>query len=255
MNKTCTSKYNKGLVFAVVSAVIFSLAIPTQTIADIVYAQGFANDTGSSAKLSDYGWYSYSNTNALNVSGNNRVAQQNGSAALTAVNADTPYGDNIPQGFYTAASGAISLAYVELALSGYTDISLSFGVRNSVDTSSTRFAIKVGSDWYVSETTYNQITSSFVTYSLDLLADTEFRAVNFTPSVELAISTDPVVEFGDIAGNITAVGFFLDPNHGGATTTMRVDNFIVTAIPEPATLGLLITSIAGVLSLRRVRRA
>jgi len=64
------------------------------------------------------------------------------------------------------------------------------------------------------------------------------------------VSGDRVVS---LAGTIGSAGFFIYGN-GTATTTATVDNFLVSAVPEPTTLTLLLTCGLGFGVIRRRSR-
>ena len=111
--------------------------------------------------------------------------------------------------------------------------SLMFGIDyRDVDSSTApiRFAIRVGSQWFATDTTYTPpagtASSGFTRFVLDLASSPLWRSVSFTPGSSLAlgsVATPP-------AGDITAFGWMGDDNFLSAGVTW--DNFTV-AMPEP----------------------
>ena len=203
---------------------------PAGLQAQVLYAQGFVNNAGSPQSSSAYEWKVYSGSSARHVSSSRRIVVYKGAPEIENVNAASPYGKDLLRGFYSVAASKISLSYVPVAVDRgrSPNLVLSFAVRNSEDASSTRFAFQAGDVWYVSEEAFNQTTKKFVTYSVALSGSTRFLPLIFIARSNLSISANPSVPFDQIAGNITHVGFFQDPNNDGISTSMRVDNFLLS---------------------------
>ncbi|MFA5688895.1 MAG: PEP-CTERM sorting domain-containing protein [Kiritimatiellales bacterium] len=256
MNKTCTSKVKKGFICAMISSVILSFIAPAS--AEIIYAQGFANEIGSGSAtnkpMSDYDWETYFGTGATTGSSSVRIYTTPTNAGIVNVNAATPYGENIIYGVYQVNAANIQFAFTALTLdrNNYEQITLQFDIRSGT-AATHHFAVKIGDDWYVSAATYDSENIRFETHNL-VLDTADLIALDFStaPGARTLGLTTTTQNFAAIAGDITAVGFFVDP--GAGSTYMRVDNFIVTAIPEPATLGLLVLSVVGIFGFRRIRK-
>ncbi|MDY0170366.1 MAG: hypothetical protein RBS80_27725 [Thermoguttaceae bacterium] len=98
-----------------------------------------------------------------------------------------------------------------------------------------RVAVRIEDDWFVSEQTFSNTTTSWTPMQL-----------NFGRATWLELEFDPgsILELGAAApflpdGNITAFGLFAD----NATVTHRIDSFTILAIPEPGSAVLL--AVAG----------
>jgi hypothetical protein len=116
-------------------------------------------------------------------------------------------------------------------------------------------AIQIGSAWYVMKTgasatddkTWESKSLSFSTAAAD------WANLDFTPDSVLAIGSDLTSDLP--SGEIVAFGLYLDMNTSGSGSmqhgTMRVDNFTVNQVPEPATMSLLAIGGLGVLIRRR----
>ncbi|MFA5688891.1 MAG: hypothetical protein WC959_07070 [Kiritimatiellales bacterium] len=232
----------KRALSALLFAMLFLLPAAVFTAPEIIYAQGFANNSGSGKPLRDYDWKVYTRTNALDETATSNRIVINNAAAMANVNAAAPYGDGIVEGFYNANSHHISLSYTPLVISNLMNITVQFDMRNTLDVSTTRIAIEAGGQWYVSANEFNWThATQFSTVSLRL-DEAEFLPLNFSAGSELALPANAApVAFSALGGHITAAGFFLEPNNGSSSTQMRVDNFTVSAEVIPIQSSLFFT--------------
>lgn len=99
-----------------------------------------------------------------------------------------------------------------------------------------RLALRVNSEWYVSHTTYSEYGVQPYTLSAATLATMDFLGLDFTPGTVLERGVLPV-SFGDLSGEVDAVGFFYD---SVGTDRVRLTDMSVTAIPEPSTYALIL---------------
>lgn len=249
-------KYITLLLFTLIAA--FSLK--ANTTPEVLYLQGFANNTGAFAQPVQYGWESFSRPEGTvtDVSTTGRIHYFNGGAAVESVNALTPHGDNITQGVYTAAVGVPQFSFTALSITPSHLTNISFELSNTAPAADSDWhvALRFGSDWYVSNTRFADATG-YATQSLDITPESEWLALDFIPTGaavdrRMDISEDPAVSFSTISGSITAVGFYGDIR---ASSTYRVDNFQVTGIPEPSTYAALAGAFGlGLVLLRRRAR-
>jgi len=124
---------------------------------------------------------------------------------------------------------------------------------NNADETAYHLAMEIGSQWYVRKTgvsadnkkTWESKSVSFTTSAAD------WAELDFTPESALSFGSDLTSDLP--AGDITAFGLYLDMNTGGdgSNGTMRVDNFTISQVPEPATMSLLAIGGLGVLIRRR----
>lgn len=142
-------------------------------------------------------------------------------------------------------------------------------VGNSNDNAQVRFLIRVGDvsnqDWYVSTAS----SSNNVGGAGNFQADAAEFSLNFSDAganwasltydgLQSGLSsgfenTNAFTALSDPlpSGNITAIGVYM---HGGQTfSSVRVDNFGVTVIPEPGTLALVAMALGSLLFFRRRR--
>ncbi|MFA5688203.1 MAG: PEP-CTERM sorting domain-containing protein [Kiritimatiellales bacterium] len=108
-------------------------------------------------------------------------------------------------------------------------VSASGGGQTTIDY---RFIINQGGIWYVSDTIKDNASAS-TTITVDPL-DTAWRVISTTDYFFDANSQDAVV-FDDIQ----AVGLYIDGYRVAADMNVKVTEFKFTAVPEPATVGIL----------------
>lgn len=227
-----------------------SLAMLTAASGETLYQQGFANNSKAGVYRSTgdplaYGWADYYGATA--TTGNWLVYANNGSTAMPNVNAPTPYGNNITQGYWGNNNNVIRLAVQSLVgqpivLAHYS--SLTFSVDLWMDQgvgkeSIIRFAMQIGSNWYVTQESIQPTSTSWETWSLNLSSETQLLALSFTPGSELAISDTPAVSYGSLSDQqLLAIGCFTGVGSNPVVASRRMDNFAVygTAIPEPSGL-------------------
>jgi hypothetical protein len=259
--------------------ILLALALPlgaTTGFADtILYRETFGN-TGGNQLYSFSGWalHSVSSTNVVNV----RTADTNQgigpavgkptAAEFTNVGAGTTVSTNNGLAYLQLQSnfgaqfgaGAAALAWTnEHVANGATFTtgqigSISFYLGNGSTGTPVKIAIQVGGAWYVSAADFTsdlavssaadfnaRATEKTFTFTRDAAA---WRTLNFTPGSNplqdngagnLAVGGSSLVA-NLIDGNVTAFGFFVP---SGATATVRVDTFTITAIPEPSTFAAL----------------
>lgn len=198
--------------------------------ADVIYAQGFANNTGAGTTLVHYGWALYVDTGASDFSASaNRIVTNMNGPGITNVNAAAPFGNCISTGFYNGNSDKVALAYVPFPPGHYKDITVKADIRNSSNDAEMRFAFEIGGNWYVSNDIFKwNHASTFTTVTITLTPATELASLNFTPGPggSLVVDSGSAISFSSISGEVTKTGFFHNPK---ATTQMRVDNFIIEA--------------------------
>jgi hypothetical protein len=140
-------------------------------------------------------------------------------------------------------------------------LSITFDMNHNQTDSNSRLLLQIGGLWYISELFYSA-TGAWETFEFDLTSG-------------LAFGTDPLLMQGDLGamcaqpgdtcgpflpasfnvtlpanGTVDAFGVFVD----GTSANHRFDNYTINAaVPEPATLALLISGIAGVSYQRRRR--
>lgn len=223
---------------------------------EILYLQGFHNDSGSFKQSDPYGWFTHTGTTG-SLTASSRVHYFSNEPTFANVNALTPHGDNIPQGYFTANTNMAQFSYTELLVpAGYSDISISFELNHTESSDSDwHMAIRLDSgDWMVSQDGF--FATSWTEFSVDLTDSSLWVPFDFDPGTVMGMSSDPAVAYSTISGvDITAVGFFADIRNP-SSATHRLDNYTVTGvIPEPSSIAILIGATAfGVVLLRRRKK-
>ncbi|MFA5688894.1 MAG: alpha/beta hydrolase family protein [Kiritimatiellales bacterium] len=237
-----------ALVFAAVmgmtktgAAFLFATAGDAPSEYGYIYAQNFANNSGESQYVDVYGWHAYSQTNAADITSKNSkriIAYINGKTPVKNVAALSPFGDETTTtGVYVGNTWQVSLAYVPLPIDMSTQPNIILGcdLRMATNCSIARFAFQAGDTWYVSEDTYNYThATEYKTARIGLFGDAEFRELVFVPGTSLQLSPEPAVPFSSITGNISNVGFYLNPNTGTTAVYMRLDNYTVESVETAA---------------------
>ena len=75
-----------------------------------------------------------------------------------------------------------------------------------------------------------------------------WHALTLIPGTELSVDTGSSVAFGSLSGNVDAAGLYYDTV---GVNRVRLREYSVMAIPEPATMGLM--ALAGALMFARRR--
>jgi hypothetical protein len=199
------------------------LQAAAETFPVYVYLQGFPNDTGSFQKADSYGWRSFygeSATEATAVS--SRVHYYIGSVGVENVNASTPYGDGIEQGTWTANTTSIQHAFTDFELdAGQAQAAqLTMDINSSQKPTPMAFTIEVEGQWYAAEQPFIHTAAGWLTCTLSLGEDTLWAPLSFEPGVRLQRESGPAHLFSDIAGPVSAVGVYIEPDG-----THRFDNF------------------------------
>lgn len=124
---------------------------------------------------------------------------------------------------------------------------VSFFLNNQSTSADFKVALKVESDWFVSQDVFNA-TGGWAEQSLDVQT-ASWNSLTF-------ISGSSLSEGGaaslPLSGTVTAVGIFDASGTSGYSGRSRIDSYVVNGvIPEPATLGLFGLSAVGLMLLRR----
>ncbi len=237
------------LTFAALAAA--SLHIPS-TDAAVIYRENFTNTTGSRNLPTDYGWNHYSTGSATleNSDGTGGIVSagattQAASRVLNGVDdglvedeglvfaGNSLNGGANGFGLFTVADADNSRYGGSLAVADITSIGFDMSLSGSTDY---RVAIKIGDDWFASNATFSSPTNgnweskslAFTTTAVDWLQ------LTFTPGSTLSLGAAAV---SDLTGFATEFGVYYQK--GNNTGTVRLDNFEINAIPEPASLALI----------------
>lgn len=197
--------------------------------AEVIHRQAFSNNTGSFLQSGSYGWQWYFRDTAIEGTNlNNRIHFQSGADADPSINAPTPHGDGIMQGFWVINSSDDQLGFTNINLPAhrYRELSFSMHLRGP-PSAEWRFAFLVGTRWYVSGEAFAP-TASWVLYSFALDDNSTLFPLAFIPGSQLPRPVGDVVTWSAIRDNIHAAGFFAV----GAGTTDRMDNFSISGIDQ-----------------------
>jgi hypothetical protein len=131
------------------------------------------------------------------------------------------------------------------AISGVTNIILT--LRNQSPAEDLKVALQVGGSWYVSQDVFNTTAANANTV-VDLAVQSgSWNSLSFISGTTL--SEGGAVSL-PLSGTVDALGVF--DASDTATMRVRVVDFTVESIPEPATLGLLGFAFAALLGVRRL---
>jgi hypothetical protein len=128
-------------------------------------------------------------------------------------------------------------------------------------TANYRFAIQVAGDWYVSEQVFQADGNSvWTTVSLDIQAANWLGGITGPGFLNLDFVANPptVLTIADLFDSalLNTVGIYIDTGDaiGQNDSWARVDNVVLTAVPEPAAYAALLAGAALALVLLRRRR-
>jgi hypothetical protein len=140
-----------------------------------------------------------------------------------------------------ASTGAVSNWLILPALALDSTSTVSFRVRaagdNFLDTLEVRFSSGTGTDVGTTTTSVGTFTSLLGTYT----SSTDQGWVNRTFNLGLPASATGRIAFRYVIADVATAGNYIG-----------IDNVTVTAVPEPATYGLMALGIAGLLIRRRM---
>ncbi len=214
------------------------------TRADVIYTEDFGEGQVGGVQTSMYsegwgGWYGSTATDC-STSSTTGVYLYPGTST-----SDGRY-------VYTATNALI--ATDEVPVVSTSDLqSISFLANHNSTSATARMGVMIESNYYVTDETFSMKDAGS---SSDWgLAETHtftwtnaasaWRVLDFVPGSTLAVG-DLVTS--DLSGDVVAFGVFFSSN------AMRIDNFTVSAVPEPGTLLLVFAGLVPLLVWPRLRR-
>ena len=244
-------KYSSNSHLLAIAMPICMLGFSSALQAAVIYTETFDNITGANQSFNSAGvnWsvHRTSSATAYTLSGTDITASpviSNGAS----VNGVAPTGFLFQSSLISGSVGTPHIWWTNETTFGDISLldSLTVDLRNGSTNEDLRFALQVGSSWYVSQSVFNNSVADAATLNLSLdVENASYFSLNFTPGVTLSMGTAASLP---LSGTVTAVGLFTQSRD---SANIRIDNFRVSAIPEPSTalLGSL-----GVLALLRRRR-
>lgn len=269
--------------FITVASLVGLFLVRPASGADVIYLQNFG-ETTNNISVSTFNTDTYNNT--LNVSGSAAATQYKNwnvyfAANLSSAVAETTAGYNLvlanasgdpanPANVSAAAGVSTSLTKgflytngacdflaftnVSISLSAYSDLTFSWLAGDNVATDKEFAAIKIGSDWYVSDfVTPPNIGSggNFPTQAVKKTID-----LDLTHWYQLTATIGSAFNIASTAttlpsGDISAFGVF-----GESNGTMRIDTYSITGmenIPEPSTWIMLLGGVGMLGFFQRAR--
>lgn len=226
--------------------------------ATVLYNEQFANTTGSDKVLATVGWDFVSATNSSSNIMTTTTTHGVVHAGLSSDGASNGYIYAQPG----AGGGARVFTDTNFDDPGFTfdDIgTISFDGTASITTIQVQILLQANSTWYVSNQifTLNNLnsfttaqTNGVLTYTLDFATST-WSTVSFEVGAPLSVTASSEVLSND-DGAITGIGLLVRNTHSSSGSTVRLDNLVVTAVPEPATAAAFAG--LGVLGLAALRR-
>ncbi|WP_043584441.1 PEP-CTERM sorting domain-containing protein [Geminisphaera colitermitum] len=226
--------------------------------------------TAKGGTLYSEAFYSFNNTNLSTVgwkgllgSASNAVDYSTTNPVSPGLGVQGPNGDNT-RGFvigYITQTLPYALIYTEefsFSTADYTDLKFSWKQANNTTVTTFHVAIKLNGSWYVSSTGLSMNTSAGGYGGMEAKEYQFTNAANSWYSLSFALGSTlalgNLVETELPTGTITGFGLYAQRNGSGAT--LRLDDFAITgtAIPEPATMALVLGVGVGLVVLFRRRR-
>ena len=185
------------------------------------------------------GWVDYSGTTATNNAGNLATNATNGDIAWGVHNGTTPLWDLAlrsglrENGFWSSPFLVYTDKYpIPATLASLKTLMLSL---QQIDTDASltlslfRFAVRVGSQWYVTQQLYSAPCNVGWTYSsVDLATNSSWYPLTFVPGSALSSGSTAV---SLPSGDLTAYGIYGDKGFN-SNSGMQLDNFVIS-VPDP----------------------
>lgn len=267
--KTTSQRVVRAVRRGILLAVLF-LSMAGAAQAQVVYQQVFGNSTGSyqlpSAVGADWSeWLCGASSSSYAPSSAWSGVGVTNAAGLSST--DVNIGAALPAVTQSVTNGALVSTGVNMTMLGYTTTltidptaysQLQFSwLQKSANFAAdyTRVIVCVGSKWYMSTTNFmtssSAVGSETFTYtptasSWYLLANGATFSKSLIPdntNIESLVTTPS----SDLSGNITGFGLLMNTK---ASNYLYVDSFAVTAVPEPASAGLLVLGSVTLLGMR-----
>ncbi len=232
-------------------ALVFIITSVART--EVIYTEDFDSGTGDTVSLSSQGWGGWNTISATDKS--TSTADQ----ICVFVGTSPANGKSGSDGRYFMVRNASTPALITTAEVGSVATSelqsVSFVANHSSTSSVARVVAKIGDNWYATSDTFSMLSAGDP-YDWDNKADLDtftwtnaasaWRALNFTPASTLTLG-DTITS--DLSGDVTEFGVYFA---GGSD--MRIDDFKVSTVPEPATALLAIVGLVPLLVGARLRR-
>lgn len=126
------------------------------------------------------------------------------------------------------------------ATAGVQDLSeITFVLNNSGVNANPRVSLRVGGQWYASEDIFEQIVAGAQEQKVINAGDLalmNWHSVTFSSGSELSVDIGSSVAFSALSGTVDAAGLYYD---SCGDNRVRLREFTVAAVPEPATVTLL----------------
>jgi hypothetical protein len=228
---------------------VSTLCVATSVMADTVYTEDFT--VSGTTNFGAVGWNAYLFSDAGNLSDLSTTGQTTIAGVF-----HTDYGYMNPgssESYDDADGPGLMFTTETTAALDSTDITdiLSLSVDTRLDGSSedpavARFAIQIGSQWYVSDISLSITTetgasgtiTNFATSELfDFSSGDNWLEMTVTTGTGGGITVASSTVGGTLSGDVTAFGVYADFGNDG--DHFRIDNYSVTVIPEPGTFALL----------------
>lgn len=201
------------------------LPISSDDSVGAAYLQSFSNDTGSMQQAAEFGWRWFYSSGAIEGTYvSNRIHYFSGSTVKANVgHAPVPYGDGLSQGAWIGNSTEIQVAFVEI----YLTIAEAEGATLAVDMNMSntltpvRFVIRIGGDWFVSNQVFYDGPETWTHCEISVSKNSGgWVPLVLRPGEVLSKPQEEPLVWDDIRGEITAVGFYVEPEG-----VHRLDNF------------------------------
>lgn len=138
------------------------------------------------------------------------------------------------------------------APSNYTSLTATWS-RNGDAVDAYHLAVKVGNDWYVSQTSYlTSAPGQGGTPALNLLT-TSWSNVLTTGTLQIGTETSTYSSLFGSGAEISGIGFYIDglSVNSSANRTIRLDNIMIDGVPEPSAAALSILGLTALIGRRR----
>ena len=241
-------RINKFFTLSAVTTAVLTASTSAQTVH---YSETFPR--GATADIATVGWQTHVGSTAIDRSSNTAFGDGFVVASSAGIGTDP--------GFLITSNLDLNLTWTNefspLSLGSIVSFSIfSASTFNSGASINHRFAIRVDTTWYATDEVFNDSVSSAtftspqeLTFAFTLAA-AEWRPLTMVAGDTLELGASTLGS--DLSGGkLTAAGILTDITGGDGTVRVRLDDYSITAIPEPNALALLLGAAAFSLCLGR----
>jgi hypothetical protein len=225
----------------ILNTLIGSLLLSTAaSYADVAFLETFENPLTKDTDLATIAWHANAGTTAV-VKDTNKMTSDGPILAVSDLIFIRPSTSGYPWLAWTDSASVAAIGNIANVKN------ISATLRNGSATEDLKIALKINDVWYVSRAVMNSPPEANTVINV-AVHSVGWNSLNFVSGSTLSEGGSTTLP---LSGTVQAIGVFDASTTSGAA--VRVDNFTVQAIPNPATVGMVGISTIGLRILKRNR--